>query len=121
MTYRLCFVLPLQTSASFRNCGAFYGAAELGIALAHWHKTALGDGFHHVAGSSPEAVRQLHDRGERANQERLQEEPVRPQEQLHPQEEHQQEEKPPLWRPEGAGLVAQVLPGRAEKREVGPP
>lgn len=113
MTYRLCFVLPLQTNASFRNCGTFYGAAELGIALVHRPKTALGDGFHHVAGSSPEAVHQLHDGGQRTNQERLQEEPVCQQEQLHPQEEHQQEEKPPLRRPEGARLVAQGLPGRA--------
>lgn len=81
-------------------------------------KLPLRDGFHHVAGGSPEAVHQLRDGGKRRHQERGQEEPVRPQEQLHPQEEHQQEEKPSLWQPESPRLVAASLPGGTEGGEV---
>lgn len=73
-------------------------------------------GFHHVAGRPPEAVHQLLVREKPQTQERGGEDG--PQEQLQPQEEHQQEEKSPLQQPEGAGLVAQSLPGRAEERAV---
>lgn len=120
-TVKSVLTFPLQTSAGpFQSGDAFYGAAaKLRIALDHRLETALCDGFHHVTGSSPQAVHQLYDGGQRGDQERLQAEPVGPQEQLHPQEEHQQEEESPLWWSEGSRLVAQILPGRAEEGKVG--
>lgn len=89
----------------------------------YWPQTSARDnswnGFHHVAGWSPEAVHQLHVGEKRHHQERGQEEPVCPQKQLHPQEECQQEEKPPLRQPESPGLVAPNIPGWTEERKVG--
>lgn len=104
-------MLYVAAADTFPTCAACHGAAaKLGVALSHRVKAAVGDGLHHVAGPSPQAVHQLHDGGQRGDQQGLQAEPVGSQEQLHPPEEHRQEAEPPLRRSESARLVAQGLP-----------
>lgn len=83
------------------------------------HADDSGNGFPHVAGSSTEAVHQLCVWHKKHQEERKKQgEPVRPQVQLHPQEERQPEEKPSLQQPEGPRFLAQGLPGGTEEGEV---
>lgn len=106
-----------------QDVAAFYGTIKSLGSVPEWPQAPAQDnctnGVHHVAGWSAEALHQLYVGEKHHHQKGGEEEPVRAEKQLHPQEERQQEEKPSLQQPESPRLMAADIPGWTEEGTVG--